>query len=303
MPVQRRRRYGIVERQKRRLIIPMLLPAATLFGAFVLYPALTTFYVALTSWNGVTPNLPWAGFGNFRELAKDSAFRSTISHTATFVVLGAVILFPAAIFFAAVTYRIKFGKLYRFFILAPLALSVTAAALLWKFALDPNFGFVPKIFHAIGLNAVAGIQWIGDTRTAMLVVVLATLWQGIGIWVTLFAAAIERVPQELRDAAALDGATGLRAFFTVVWPLIWEVTRTLLIFWIIQGLQTFAFVLAITNGGPLGSTQVFGTYLYSVAFKDFRFGYGSAIAVVLFAVILLLSLAANRLTRRETEQY
>jgi raffinose/stachyose/melibiose transport system permease protein/N-acetylglucosamine transport system permease protein len=303
VPVQRRRRYGVVEQQKRRLIIPLLLPAAVLYGGFTLYPALTTFYVAMTSWNGISPDLPWAGFSNFRELTHDVQFRSTISHTALFVVLGAVILFPAAIFFAAVTYRIRFGKLYRFVILAPLALSVTAAALLWKFALDPNFGVVPKLLRAVGLSVMAHVQWLGDTRTAMLIIAFATVWQGIGLWVTLFAAAIERVPKELREAAALDGATGFRVFRSVVWPLIWDVTRTLLILWIIQGLQAFAFIIAMTNGGPLGSTKVIGTYLYDSAFNDSRFGYGAAIAVVLFVAILALSLAANRLTRRETEQY
>lgn len=299
----RRRRYGIVDRQKRRLAIPFLFPALGVYVGFMLYPAFTTFYVSLTSWDGVTPKLPFVGLSNFRSLAHDGTFRSTIGHTLLFTVLGAVILFPLAIFFAYVTHDRKFGRLFRFLILAPLALSVTTSALIWKFALDPNFGLVQKAFRATGLDGLANQQWLGDTRTAMLMIVLATIWNGVGLWMTLFAAAIERVPKELLDAAQVDGATGFRTFRYVVWPLIWEVTRTLLILWIIQGLQAFAFIIAMTNGGPLGSTQVIGTYMYGTVFQDGRFGYGSAIAVVLFFAILVIALVSMRITRRESEQF
>lgn len=299
----RRQRYTIVERQKRRLLIPFLLPALGLYLGFMLYPAFTTFYVSLTDWNGVTANLPYVGFRNFTELVHDDTFRGTILHTVLFTVMGAAILFPLAIFFAYVTHDRRFGKIYRFLILAPLALSVTTSALIWKFALDPNFGFVKNFFDAVGLHFLAQQQWLGDTRTAMLMIVLATIWNGIGLWMMLFAAAIDRVPQELRDAALIDGCGAFATFRYVVWPLIWEVTRTLLILWVIQGLQAFAFIVAMTNGGPLGSTQVIGTYLYGVAFSDSRFGYASAIAVVLFVAILVISLLMARATRRESEQY
>lgn len=300
---RRGRRYGVVDRQKRRLVIPFLLPPLGLYAGFMLYPAFTTFYVSLTNWNGITANLPYVGFQNFRELAHDATFRSTIDHTVLFTVLGAAILFPLAIFFAYVTHERRLGRLYRFLILAPLALSVTTSALIWKFALDPNFGVTKSVFGALGLNSLARVQWLGNTNTAMLMIVLATIWNGIGLWMTLFASAIERVPQDLRDAALVDGASSFGTFRYVVWPLIWEVTRTLLILWIIQGLQAFAFIIAMTNGGPLGSTQVIGTYLYDSAFQDNRFGYASAIAVVLFVVILIIALVTARVTRRESQQF
>ena len=299
----RQHRYGIVERQKRRLILPFLFPALALYVLFMLYPAFTTFYIAVTDWNGVTTNLPFVGLQNFTDLANDEVFISTIGHTVWFTALGALILFPVAIFFAYVTHHLKFSRLYQFLIIAPMALSVTTAALLWKFMLNPDFGIFSKLFDAVGLHSLANVEWLGSTQTAMLMIVLATIWHGIGLWMTLFVAAIERVPQELRDAALIDGATGFRTFRYVVWPLIWEVTRTLLILWIIQGLQAFAFIIAMTNGGPLGSTQVVGTYLYRIAFTDGRFGYGAAIAVVLFFAVLLSAVFANRLTKRESLQY
>lgn len=293
---------SLVEQQRRRLVLPFLLPALTLYGLFMLYPAFTTFYVALTEWNGVTAPT-WVGAGNFLQLADDQLFIDTIGHTVTFTVLGALVLFPAAMFFGYVTQRLRFGRLYRFLILAPVALSVTTAALLWKFLVDPNFGALQSILDAVGLTSLADVTVLGNPSTAMLMVVLVTVWHGIGLWMTFFAAAFERVPVELKEAATLDGASSYGVFRHVVWPLMWDVTRTLLVLWMIQGLQTFAFIIAITNGGPLRATEVIGTYLYKVAFASSEFGYAAAIAVVLFAAILLLTLISQQSARRESEQY
>src|SRR5581483_10124013 len=145
--------------------------------------------------------------------------------------------------------------------------------------------------------------WLGDTKTAMPAVVLATVWHGVGIWMIFFGAAITRVPVELKEAARIDGASSFAIFRHVVFPLIWDVTRILLVLWVINALQAFAFIWAMTQGGPFNATNVFGTYLYQVAFQESRYGYASAIAVVMFLLILLLTVGVNRLTRRETVEY
>lgn len=297
-----RSKATVLERQRRRLVVPFLLPALALYGLFMLYPAVTTFYVALTDWNGVTAP-EWVGLGNFERLATDSLFRDTISHTLWFTVFGALALFPAAMFFGYVTERLRFGRLYRFLILAPVALSVTTAALMWKFLVDPNFGALPTVLTSVGLDSLAGVEVLGRSGTAMAMVVLVTVWHGMGLWMIFFAAAFQRVPEELKEVATLDGATSFQVFRYVVWPLMWDVTRTLLVLWVIQGLQAFAFIIALTNGGPLRATEVIGTYLYKVAFASGEFGYAASIAVVLFGAILMLTLASQWATRRESEQY
>lgn len=297
-----RQRATLMERQRRRLVLPFLLPAVALYGVFMLYPAFTTFFVALTEWNGVSAPT-WIGTGNFTRLVEDDLFLDTVGHTLVFTVLGALVLFPMAMFFGYVTQRIRFGRLYRFFILAPIALSVTTAALLWKFLVDPNFGVVQSVFNGIGLESLAGITVLGSPGTAMMMVVLVSVWHGVGLWMTFFAAAFERVPQELKEAATLDGASSFQVFRYIVWPLMWDVTRTLLVLWMIQGLQAFAFIIALTNGGPLRATEMVATYLYKVAFASNEFGYAASIAVVLFAAILGLTVLSQSLTRRESDQY
>lgn len=290
----RTRRYSVVDRQKRRLIIPFLLPAALIYGAITLYPGLSTVYISFTEWGGIG-DATWIGLDNFTRLLSDSKLHQVAGNTLLFVVMGGAILFPLAIFFALATKSVKLGKTYRFLILAPIALSVTTAALLWKFALNPNFGIVTEAFSAVGLEGLANWEWLGEQSTAMLIVVLATVWHGIGIWMLFFVAAIERVPPELREAATLDGASAFQIFRYVTFPLIWEVTRTLLILWVIQASQAFGFIIAMTNGGPLGATEVVGTHLYKQAFVDFDYGYAAAIAIALTVIVLTLTVVSRRI--------
>lgn len=293
----------MLNRQKRKLLLPFLAPALLLYTIFFLYPAVRTFYVALTSWNGIDPHLPFVGVENFRELADDPIFRGTIRNTAVFTVLGAAILFPLALFLAFATSEKLLGaKTIRFIILAPVALSVSTAAIIWKFALNPNFGIVDGVLRGIGQEEWSK-PWLGMGSTAMLAVVLATIWHGVGIWMIFFSAAISRVPIELKEAARIDGASSWRTFRHLVFPLIWDVTRILLVLWVIGALQAFAFIYAMTGGGPFNATNVFGTYLYSAAFVESRYGYAAAIAVVMFALILFFTALVNRLTRREAVQY
>jgi len=293
----------VLNRQKRKLLLPFLAPALLLYCVFFLYPAARTFHVALTSWNGITPDLPFVGLDNFRELADDPIFRGTIRNTAVFTILGAIVLFPLALFLAFATSEKVFGaRTFRFIVLAPVALSVATAALLWKFALNPNFGLVNGLLGAVDLEEWSR-PWLGMESTAMIAVVLATIWHGVGIWMIFFAAAISRVPQELKEAARIDGASSWRIFCHIVFPLIWDVTRILIVLWIIGALQAFAFIFAMTGGGPFNATNVFGTYLYDAAFVESRFGYAAAVAVVMFGLILCFTAIVTRLTRRATVQY
>ncbi len=289
-----RSRYNIVDRQKRRLLIPFLLPAVLLYAAFTLYPGISTFFLAFTEWGGIG-EAAFVGADNFVRLVGDARLHRVAGNTLFFVVVGGLILFPLAIFFALATRALKRGKIYRFLILAPVALSVTTAALLWKFAFNPNFGFVSDLFAGVGLESLAAWEWLGESSTAMLIVILATIWHGVGIWMLFFVSAIERVPPELKEAATLDGAGPFQVFRYVTFPLIWEVTRTLVVLWIIQASQAFGFIIAITNGGPLGSTEVIGTYLYKQAFTDFDYGYAAAVAVSLSLVVISLTVLSRRI--------
>ena len=281
----------MLNRYKKRLLIPFLAPALLLYGVFYLWPAVQTLLLASTSWDGVASQIPFVGLDNFRRLAADPVFHKTIGNTVYFTALGAVPLFPTALFLAFATSdkTLRGVRTMRFVILAPVTLSVVTAALLFKSLLNPNFGLVNETLRFAGLGDLAQ-PWLGREAWAMPAVVVATVWHGVGIWMLFFSAAIERVPPEVREAARVDGANAFQVFHHVVFPLIWDVPRILLILWIIQALQAFAFVYAMTGGGPLRATEVFATYLYEVTFSQFRFGYGAAIAWVIFLLIVVFAL-------------
>jgi ABC-type sugar transport system permease subunit len=292
-----------VRRSKKRLILPFLAPALILFGLFILYPAGQTLYLSFPSWQGVTADQPWAGLANFRELWRDPIARHALSVTFEYTALGGVILFPLAMYFAVATSDGRFGaRTFRFIVLAPLALSVVTAAILWKFIFNPTFGPLNAILGAVGLHSLER-PWLGDTSTALACVVVATIWHGLGQWVVLIGASLSRVPLEVREAALIDGARDRQVFFRITLPLVWETVRILLVLWIIAGLQSFAFVWSMTQGGPLNATEVLATYVYRTGFVDYRYGYAAAASVVTVAIIALFSLFLNLITRREVVRY
>jgi ABC-type sugar transport system permease subunit len=172
--------------------------------------------------------------------------------------------------------------------------------------LHPSQGLINTLLDKIHLDNFAK-PWLGDTRYALLAIIAAATWHGIGSWVLLISAGIDRIPADLPDAARVDGSTDWQVFIHVTIPLLWEVLRILLVLWIIQALQAFTFIYVMTGpvsvGGPLGSTDVMATYVFRVAFVDFNWAYGAALATAMLAAILVLSVLVNRVTFRETIEY
>jgi ABC-type sugar transport system permease subunit len=293
----------MLNRQKRRLVLPFLAPAAFLYGVFFLWPTVQAFMSSVTDWKGVTLNKPFIGLGNFERLFSDPLVVQTLVTTATFVAVGGLILFPLALTLAyASSERVRGAGIFRFLILAPLSISVVAAAVLWKFVYDPNFGLLNGVLRAVGLDSITR-PWLGQEGTALMAVSLVIVWQNIGLFVLFFGAAITNVPPEIKEAALVDGASPWQSFRRVTFPLIWEVTRVLLLYWVIIGLQMFVFVWAMTMGGPLNSTETIGIYAYLTAFQGRQWAYATAIAVALFVLTILITLVLNRATRRDPVQY
>jgi ABC-type sugar transport system permease subunit len=294
----------LLARRQRRLIVPLLAPALLLFGVFWLYPSVRAVYVALTEWDGV--NSPrYIGFRNFADLLDDRIYRTALENTIRYTIYGAVLIFTLGLLFAWWTRAagVRGGRTYRFIIMAPMALSVVTAALLFKFLLNPTVGPINAALSAVGLDGLAR-PWLADPSTALACIVMVTVWHGIGQWVILFGAGFARIPSEILDAARVDGASGARIFFAISLPLVWDVLRVLLLLWIVGGLTGgFGFVWAMTQGGPFNSTELLTTFQYRAAFVEARYGYAAAIAVTIavFAGILVSIVAA--LTRRSKVTY
>lgn len=289
---------------RKKLIIPFLLPSVLMISLFFIYPAVQTVIISFQDWHGTFRTFGWNGLANYQKLFTDPNFRSSVTHTFNYFLISSVLLFPLALFLGVALQRIKKGKsLIQFCIFMPVTLSVTVAAVLWKWYIyDPNMGIVNSFLRGIGLDALSN-AWLGNSKTAMVCLIITSCWHGVATWVIMIISGLDRIPPELLEAARLDGAGEVKIFVRITLPLLWEVLSSLIVLCFINSMQQFPVVYAMTQGGPYGSTEVMGTYLYKMAFEGRMFSYGSAMAIVMAIIILVFSTLGNKFLKTEPIEY
>jgi multiple sugar transport system permease protein len=264
-----------------------VMPALVLIAVFALIPIGWSLLLSLQKNNLLAP-AQYIGLANYRALAKDPVFRSAIGHTLVYTVIFVPVSVIGALGLAvALNRRIRGIRLYRLAVFVPLVTSTVATGIVFLWLLDPTFGLVNYILHAVGLPQQ---QFLQDPNEALYCIVAMTVWGWLGFDVIVFLAALQGIPADLLEASEIDGASRWRTFRSVVVPLLGPATLFLVIWSTINALQLFDEIYVTTRGGPLGSTTVIVYYLYQQAFQFFNGGYGAAIAYVLFVGILILTL-------------
>lgn len=287
---------------QRRIVVPFLLPALLLLGVFFVYPLIRTVGISFSDWTR-TGNSVYVGGRNYSDLLHDPEYSNGLKNLFLFTFVGGCMLFPPAVAIAwTLNQRIHGERFFRFVTFAPVVLSAAVVALMWKFIYHPTLGLISPPLREIGLGALAK-EWLGDPHTALPAVAFTTVWHGIGIWVVLLCAGFERLPVSVLEAARVDGASEWRVFWSVMLPLLRDLFRVLLVLWVVQSMQAFAFVFIMTGGGPFGSTDVVGTLMYRTAFEQTEFGYAAAMGVVLVIVTLAVALVLNKVLKREPLEY
>jgi multiple sugar transport system permease protein len=229
----------------------------------------------------------WVGFANYRALVKDPVFRSAVTHTLIYTALFVPITVGGALAVAvALNRRIRGIRFYRLAVFVPVVTSTVATGIIFLWLLDPTFGLVNYLLHAVGLPQQ---QFLQDPNEALYCIVGITVWSWLGFNVIIYLAALQGIPQELVEAAEIDGASRWSVFRTIIVPLVSPATLFLVVWSTINALQLFDEIYVTTRGGPLGSTTVIVYYLYQQAFQFFNGGYGAAIAYVLFLATLVLT--------------
>jgi ABC-type sugar transport system permease subunit len=291
------------KKERARLIVPFLLPAVIIYTIFFTYPAVQSPYFSLTKWSGIGPT-EFVGQANYQQLLTDGTWWNAVKNTLYYATLGGVLGLALGLLFA-VTIRslsLRLGRYAKAIIFAPSTLSVALVAMLWLFIYNPVFGLLNGMLRMVGLEALA-LPWLGMTSTTIPAITVASVWAGVGSTTILFLAGLQKIPKEFYDAAQIDGANDWQLFRHVTWPLLWEVTRILIILALIGGLQAFGLFYVIAGGFTRPDTDVTGTFLYRAAFNELRFGYATAMGVVLFAIIMVLTIISNRLLTRESVEY
>jgi N-acetylglucosamine transport system permease protein len=293
---------------KYRVIIPFLLPALVLYAVFVLWPYGQAIYLSFTGWRGVTPNKPWVGVDNYQRLLDDSRFVEALTRNGQLLIVLPVVTIAIALTFAALFTQggqtIRGASFYRIVFFFPQVISTVIVGMLWGYVYNPNMGLLNGVLGAIGLDSLKR-TWLGDPKLILWSIVAVAIWSGVGFYMVIYIASMQSIPTSFYEAAVLDGASRWTSFKDITFPLIWETLRTTFIYLAIAALDLFVLVQVMTGGGS-GSgrrAEVAALYLYNQAFDKSRWGYASAIGVVLLLGTLLLSVVVMRLTRRETYEF
>ncbi|MGP9791657.1 carbohydrate ABC transporter permease [Roseinatronobacter sp. NSM] len=255
---------------------------------FTMIPFLASLYLSFTDYNLISRPV-WSGLENFRDMMSDRTFKRSLNVTLLYVFLTVPIKLAFALFIAVIlNYRLKAIGFFRTAYYVPSILGGSIAiAVLWRY-IFADAGLVNLVLTTIGLEAV---NWFGDPVNALFTITLLRTWQ-FGSAMVIFLAALQAVDKSLYEAAAIDGAGKWHSFLHITLPLITPVIFFNLIMQMVQAFQEFNGPYVITGGGPLKSTYLLPLYIYDEAFKNFNMGYASAIAWVLFVIIMVLTLVA-----------
>jgi N-acetylglucosamine transport system permease protein len=289
-------------RNKYRLIIPFLIPSLLLYFTFVIYPYVSAMYISLTRWRGLSQPPQFIGLANFQKMLHDEHFWNALGNNAVYLVVLPTFTILLALFFAfLLTQGVPLSKFYRISYFFPQLMSVVAIGVLWSFVYHPTIGILNSLLMAIGISNPP--VWLGNPKTVLGAVSGVAIWQAVGFYMILFIAAMEAVPMSIYEAAMIDGANRWKLFTKITVPMIWDTLTTALIFIMIFATNMFAITETMTQGGPSRSSEVLSTFLYNEAFLGSKFGYGTAVAVTLFFIVLAISLVVQRVMRRDSLEY
>lgn len=280
-------------KRRRRLLRPsegtaylFVLPAVLLTVAFVVWPIVQSFDLSFYRWIGTGPQT-YVGMRNYASIVQDDTNRQAFQHNVVFVVGYTVFEIGIGFLLAALlNARIRGAVIFRSIFFIPVVIPTAIAALLWGMVLAPTLDPFSAFFHAIGLPFLAH-AWLGDSNTALYAVIAITVWKNVGISMIVYLAAMQDIPVELHEAASIDGAGILRRLMSIDLPLLRPITAVLVTLSIIFAMRTFDVVWALENGNPREALQMVSTLIVQTAFNFHQFGLASALAVVLFVIILI----------------
>lgn len=292
------------QRQRRRRpprwLAPALFlaPALALLAAFLAYPLLASLQLSLLEWNGLGRARVYVGLANWSALLRDQAFASALANNLLLALISVLVQLPVALALALLLERAGRGsRTLKILYFLPLLFSSVALGVIFKNIFDPNFGPINTALHALGAGALAQ-DWLGDRRFALAAVAAVVCWQNIPFYMILFLAALASFPNELREAARLDGASDAAIFWRIKLPHLRGALRSAAMLAVIGSLRYFDLIYVMTGGGPEGASELMATYMYRTVFSSFQLGYGSTVAMAMFAVVTAIAAIGMRATRR-----
>jgi multiple sugar transport system permease protein len=288
-------------RRERLLQLGFLLPAVAYLLLFFGYPVVQNAVMGFqeyTTRTFYTGEAPWVGFANYTAVLTSPVFDQALLNTALFTV-GSIagqfgIGLAIAVFFQR---RFPLSGVLRSLLLLPWLIPLIVSGAVWRWILDQDNGVLNGFLRGVGLVG-ENPGWLTSTSLALIAVIGVNIWIGIPFNTTILYGGLQDVPEELYEAAALDGATGWRAFRHVTWPLLRPVVNVVLVLGVVYTIKVLDIILGLTGGGPANATQTIATQSYHLSFQEFRFGEGAALGNVLIVISLVFALFYLRANRK-----
>lgn len=281
-PGRRRRRAGML------MVAPALLHASLWIGL----PVVVSVALAFTKYDVLTAP-EFVGLANFRDMLDDAVFRKSVVNTLLYTFFTVPFGMALGLLVALALHTgLKARGIFRTAVFLPQVTATVAIALVWLWIYNPGNGLLNTLLSFLGID---GPAWLSSTGWALPSVILVGVWQGIGMKMLIYLAALQSLPKELYEAASVDGASKARQFFSITLPLLKPATFFVLITSMISAFQSFDQIYILTDGGPANSTTMMTYEIYKSAFREFRVGYASAQSLVLFVLLMGFTLVNKRI--------
>lgn len=286
------------ERAATKTAISFLAPSLLHLTVFIFTPIVFAAFLSTHRWDIVVPDTPFVGLDNFKEMFTDATFWNALKNTLVYILNVPFGMFLSLAVALMLHKRLQGLGFLRTLYFLPSVTSFVAIALVWMWIYHPTFGAANFVLSLFGIPP---LQWLNSTQTAMVSVILFSVWLGLGYQMVIFLAGLQGISEELYDAARIDGATNWQRFWRITLPLLKPTTFFILVTSLIASFQVFTSVYVMTAGGPVGSTDVIVYHIYKAAWEQLRMGYASAMSWVLFVIIMIATWIQFRIIGKESQ--
>lgn len=274
----------------------MLAPALTILGTFVFFPVVYVVFLSFLDWDLISPDKQFVGLDNYVDLARSEEFRAVLLRTVVYSAATAAITLPLALLLAVfLNQKFRGRNIYRTILSSPFAVPLVGSAVIWLWLYDPSYGLINYLLSLIG---VQGPTWLESSSTALLSVIIVSVWHYVGYYALLFLVGLQNIPAELYEAARIDGAGRWSEFWNITLPLLSPTVLFASTVSVIQSFQVFDQVYVLTNGGPANSTTTLIFYLYEQGFRFFHIGTAAAVSVFLLLSLITFTILHLHFSRR-----
>ena len=282
---------------KRKItVLGFILPALIPLCVFWIYPICKAIWISFTDWDFMSTYIHFKGIENYMAVLKDPSFYEALRNTVLFTAGTLIPTICLGLLLAlALSRKFHGSEILKFILFSPWITPTVAISIVWTWIYQPDGGLANQI---LALFHLPGLKWISSSDTAMLSVIIVTVWKSLGYAMIFYLSALEKVPKDLYEASAIDGAHSIRQFFDITIPSISPTTFFLTVITMINSLQAYDQIQILTQGGPSGSTRTLLYMYYQLGFQEFSMGKASAVAAIMMIITVILSLVQFRYSKK-----